>query len=79
MIDFDFGDRLVLYTDGISEHYSEDRTKRYNEELISLSIHKSISKTSKEVASQIISDCIEFCNRPKFDDDVTLLVIDRLK
>lgn len=78
-VDFDSGDRLVLYTDGISEHYSEDRTKRYNEELISISIHKSVSKTSKEAASQIISDCIEFCNRSKFDDDVTLLVVDRLK
>lgn len=76
-MNFKTGDRLVLYTDGISEHSSEDRSKRYSEELISLSIRKSISKTTKEASAQIISDCVEYCNRPKFDDDVTLLVIDR--
>ncbi|XDD51041.1 SpoIIE family protein phosphatase [Leptospira sp. WS92.C1] len=74
---FDSGDRLVLYTDGISEHSSEDRSKRYGEEWISLSIRSSISKTSQEAASQIIVDCIEYCNRSKFDDDITLLVIDK--
>ncbi|EMY15911.1 stage II sporulation protein E [Leptospira weilii str. Ecochallenge] len=76
-IHFKTGDRLVLYTDGISEHYSDDRTKRYSEEFISLSIHKCASKTAQETSAQIISDCIEYCNYSKFSDDVTLLVIDR--
>ncbi|TGK34703.1 GAF domain-containing protein [Leptospira gomenensis] len=74
---FQSGDRLVLYTDGISEHSSEDRSRRYSEEAISLSVRKSISKTCKEAAAQIVGDCVEYCNRPKFDDDVTLLVVDR--
>ncbi|WP_061250089.1 GAF domain-containing SpoIIE family protein phosphatase [Leptospira alstonii] len=76
-VPFKTGDRLVLYTDGISEHFSEDRTKRYSEESISLSIRKSASKTAQETAAQIISDCVDYCGRSKFDDDVTLLVIDR--
>ncbi|MCG6194340.1 SpoIIE family protein phosphatase [Leptospira sp. FAT2] len=76
-MNFKAGDRLALYTDGISEHSSEDRSKRYSEELISLSIRKSVSQNTKEAANRIISDCVEYCNRPKFDDDVTLLVIDR--
>ncbi|URD70628.1 GAF domain-containing SpoIIE family protein phosphatase [Leptospira borgpetersenii] len=76
-IHFKIGDRLVLYTDGISEHYSDDRTKRYSEEFISISIHKCASKTAQETSAQIISDCIEYCNYSKFSDDVTLLVIDR--
>ncbi|MBM9579596.1 SpoIIE family protein phosphatase [Leptospira sp. 201903070] len=74
---FRTGDRLVLYTDGLSEHSSEDRSKRYSEELVSLSIRKSVSKEVKDASAQIVGDSVDYCNRPKFDDDVTLLVIDR--
>ncbi|EMO70880.1 hypothetical protein [Leptospira santarosai] len=49
-------------TDGISEQDSDDRTKRYREEFISLSIHKCASKTARETSAQIISDRIEYCN-----------------
>nr|WP_016754546.1 hypothetical protein [Leptospira santarosai] len=49
-------------TDEISEQDSDDRTKRYSEEFISLSIHKCASKTARETSAQIISDRIEYCS-----------------
>ncbi|WP_046690884.1 hypothetical protein [Leptospira santarosai] len=61
-------------TDRISEHDSDDRTKRYSEEFISLSIHKCASKPlgkRPDKSSPIVSNIViqRRCN--------SLLAIDR--
>jgi len=69
------GDRLILYTDGITEqlnhkgsYYGEDRLKKSIQENISLSIEK--------LLSSIIDDLNSFSEGYKQIDDHTLLILE---
>lgn len=77
-IDFGAGDRLVLYTDGITEHASKDRLKKYDEELLSLAIQESANLEAQDCANFLVRASKDFTKTEVFEDDVTLLIIDRL-
>ena len=71
-------DRLVLYTDGLTEHSNSDRTRRYSEDLLTLAVRNHSQSHSVEAAESLIKECRTYCHRSDFEDDVTLLIVDRI-
>ncbi|TGL35121.1 GAF domain-containing protein [Leptospira koniambonensis] len=71
-------DRLVLYTDGLTEHSNSDRTRRYSEDLLTLAVRNYSQSHSAEAAESLIKECRTYCHRSDFEDDVTLLIVDRV-
>ncbi|PJZ26644.1 serine/threonine protein phosphatase [Leptospira hartskeerlii] len=71
-------DRLVLYTDGLTEHSNSDRTRRYSEDLLTLAVRNHSQSHSAEAAESLIKECRTYCHRSDFEDDVTLLIVDRV-
>ncbi|PJZ69322.1 serine/threonine protein phosphatase [Leptospira perolatii] len=74
---FNSSDRLVLYTDGLIEHTNEDRSRKYSEDLLTLAIRSGHQYDAKEIAENIIKDSRSYCMRSDFEDDVTVLIVDR--
>lgn len=75
---FQSQDRLVLYTDGLTEHSNEDRTRRYSEDLLTLAVRTHSQSSVAEAATALIKECRTYCHRSEFEDDVTLLIVDRV-
>lgn len=74
-INFNVGDRIILYTDGISEARNSEK-EMFGDERLS-NIIKEHSKTpAKELIEMIEYEIKTFTGRNDFDDDVTLVVID---
>lgn len=71
-------DRLVLYTDGITEHSNEDRSRRYSDDLLTLAIRSLSQSSASEAAPGLVKECRSYCRRSDFEDDVTLLIVDRV-
>jgi serine phosphatase RsbU (regulator of sigma subunit) len=72
------GDRLILFTDGISEHASKDRTKKYDESLLKEAIRSSLHLEPQKTADYLIQESKRFTTQETFEDDVTLLIVDRI-
>jgi sigma-B regulation protein RsbU (phosphoserine phosphatase) len=71
------GDRLVLYTDGLVEVEREDRTMIGEEGLLKLCAE--LPETAEEAAEYLVTRA-QALNAPvPFHDDVTLVVLDRLR
>lgn len=69
------GDRLILYTDGVIEARSEDRslydTQRFKDMIM---VNK--DKTPKEFINIIYADILKFKKNTPHDDDIAILVAD---
>lgn len=72
------GNRLVMYTDGITEHMSKDHNKRYDEDLFQKAILKSKTLDSQNSADDLIRAAREYVGTNDFADDVTVLLVDRI-
>lgn len=72
------GNRLVLYTDGITEHMSKDHNKRYDEDLFQKAILKSIVMDAQNSANDLIKSAKDYVGSNEFADDVTVLLVDRI-
>lgn len=73
----DVGDRLVLFTDGLEEVEREDRTYLGEEGLMGFC---SNLPADAELAARQLVDQVKTYNGPAaFSDDVTLVVVDRVK
>ncbi|MBM9547970.1 SpoIIE family protein phosphatase [Leptospira sp. 201903074] len=75
---FSSGNRLVMYTDGITEHMSKDHNKRYDEELFQKAIQKSKTLKTQDSADDLIRAAKEYVGSNEFADDVTVLLVDRI-
>jgi phosphoserine phosphatase RsbU/P len=76
-INFDTGDVLVIYSDGITEA-ANNKYQFYEEKRLEKLIQKHSKKTSKEIAIQIIEDVQKFStSESKYQDDKTVVVIKR--
>ena len=72
------GDILLLYSDGITES-ANGKFEPYGDEKL-LSKLKSLSKmTAKEIVLGILEDVINFSKNGKYSDDMTLVVIKKVK
>ena len=69
------GDRLVLYTDGITECANNNGTM-FGDERFHDIIRIGESLTPEEFTEKLIGDLHRFSKRSTFDDDITLLVVD---
>ncbi len=70
-----YGDRLILYTDGIPEAANVDREEYSVDRLLEVSL-KNRHLTLEDFASYIIEDVQRFKGKAPVEDDITLLVIE---
>jgi sigma-B regulation protein RsbU (phosphoserine phosphatase) len=77
-INFEKGDVLLIYSDGVTES-TDTEFKDYGEErlLNQLKLNKNLSP--KEITYKILDDVIKFSRNGKYTDDKTLVVIKRIK
>jgi sigma-B regulation protein RsbU (phosphoserine phosphatase) len=77
-VNFTKGDVLLLYSDGITDT-ANDNFEAYGEERL-LKKFKELSKSkTREIALGILDDVIRFSKNGKYADDMTLVVIKKVK
>lgn len=72
------GDRLLLYTDGITEAFNA-RDEEYGEERLGayLAVHREASH--QELIDGIVADVLRFCGAVRPRDDMTLMALGRAR
>ena len=76
-INFQKGDLLVIYSDGIVES-ADEKYEFYGEERLKKIILRSINITPREITYQILDDILKFSGGgSKYQDDKTIVVIKR--
>ncbi len=73
---FGAGDLLVLYTDGFAEATDPAGNELGYEGLLKLATRVPTDSPA-ECGRQLISEVTDFCGRPDFDDDCSLIVLKR--
>ncbi|MFC1669434.1 SpoIIE family protein phosphatase [Spirochaetota bacterium] len=74
-IKLNYGDRIILYTDGITQAQNSER-KEYTIERLEESIIKNKALPLAKFSDKIIEDVRNFIGGKDFQDDVTLLVVE---
>ena len=67
------GDRLALYTDGLTEAMNSDEQEFGEERLVKL-VRRNIALSASELLTAIKKEVVSFCNG-SFQDDFTLVVV----
>ncbi|TGK49237.1 response regulator [Leptospira kanakyensis] len=75
-IPFNVGDRVILYTDGISEARNPSGDMFGDERLSHYILENSTNKSADLFADGLLDRVKEFCGKPIPDDDITLVVVD---
>ena len=73
-IEFAPGDRLVLFTDGITEAGTSDENEYGEQRVIDLMKTRGAPDSARELLEALLRDVSLHCNQ-KFDDDVTCVVV----
>ena len=75
-IDYDTGDIIVLFTDGITETRKKNSTHgEYGEDKLMACVRESKAFTSRQIVDAIIKNLSEFSGNNLSFDDITLIVI----
>jgi sigma-B regulation protein RsbU (phosphoserine phosphatase) len=77
-INFSKGDVLLLYSDGITESANE-KFEPYGDEKLLAKLKSLVQLTPKEITLGILDDVIKFSKNGKYSDDMTLVVIKKMK
>lgn len=77
-INFTKGDILLLYSDGITES-ANNNYDAYGDDRLLSKLKELNNQTPKEIALGILDDVISFCKNGKYSDDMTLVVIKKVK
>ena len=72
-IRIDRGDRLALFTDGITEAANASGDE-YGDNRIESILRMSLAETASVLANRVITDAAGFCGG-QFNDDVTMIVV----
>jgi len=72
LLEFEPGDRLLLFTDGITEAATGD--EEFGEERIIADARACIGGSAPEIKARILADAKQFCHQ-QLRDDATLIVI----
>lgn len=75
-INFEHGDALLIYSDGITESTNPE-FEAYGEERLIECFKKNRNLTAKEICYAILEDVLKFSQDGKYADDKTLVVIKR--
>jgi len=76
VFDFNKGDKLVLYTDGVNEAMNNSKAE-YGLENLELYLNNNADKKTNDLLSGLINDVKIFTNNSLQRDDLTLLIIHR--
>jgi len=76
-INFEKGDVLLIYSDGITDSANHD-FEAYGEERLINMLRKNKHLSPKEITYNILEDVIKFSKDGKYSDDKTLVVIKRV-
>ncbi|MBN2160480.1 MAG: SpoIIE family protein phosphatase [Spirochaetes bacterium] len=71
------GDRLLLYTDGITECMGREQLL-FGDERLKACIRENIGLSPEAFTEKLMSELKDFCGKNKFDDDLCLIVFDVL-
>jgi sigma-B regulation protein RsbU (phosphoserine phosphatase) len=77
-INFAKGDVLLLYSDGITES-ADENFEPYGDEKLLAKLKSLVQLTPKEIALGILDDVIKHAKNGKYSDDMTLVVIKKMK
>jgi sigma-B regulation protein RsbU (phosphoserine phosphatase) len=77
-INFDIGDILLIYSDGVLDSTDAEFIP-YGEERLLDCLRQSRNLSSKEIAYSILDSVIKFTKNGKYSDDKTLVVIKRVR
>jgi sigma-B regulation protein RsbU (phosphoserine phosphatase) len=77
MINFEIGDVLVIYTDGITEAMN-DAGNFYGEEKFIRQVRKHRSLSAKEITQLLFEDVQKFSALGKYSDDKTIVTVKRM-
>ena len=77
-INFSKGDVLLIYSDGITES-ADEKFEPYGDEKLLAKLKSLVKLTPKEIALGILDDVIKFSKNGKYSDDMTLVVIKKMK
>ncbi len=73
-IEFNSGDYLILYTDGVTE-VKNSSEEEFGEKRLGSILKKHYGKSPIEIRNEILRAIKEFSGKVEFDDDITLLII----
>ena len=71
------GDKLILYTDGITEAMNESNDI-YGEDRLKKCIDGNLNSTLDELKEAIVNDVKTFCGEKMFEDDVTISIFEKM-
>ncbi len=77
-INFELGDILVLFSDGITES-ADLNYEQFGEKRLTKIIRKNKDKTPKEIIYKILDEVIKYSKNGQYSDDKTLVVIKRVR
>ena len=77
IIDFKKTDKLIFYTDGVSEAMDSERNE-YGFERLEQYLYSNVDKEPKDILHGLIMDVNNFTGKRARNDDLTILVIKRL-
>ncbi len=72
--DFDEGDELILYSDGVIDIQNENE-EYYGKERLLEAVEANIDKTAAEQVSFIANNIYSFCKNREQNDDITIIVL----
>lgn len=72
--DFDEGDELILYSDGVIDIQNENE-EYYGKEHLLEAVEANIDKTAAEQVSFIANNIYSFCKNREQNDDITIIVL----
>ena len=72
------GDALILYTDGVTEAFNENR-EMFSESGLEKTLKSVPGAGSEEISEAILEDLKDFVGEEPQSDDITMLVLKRLK
>ncbi|WP_439133968.1 SpoIIE family protein phosphatase [Pseudomaricurvus sp.] len=73
----DFGERLVIYTDGITEAFDPRRNEFTDVRLFNLLTDQGVSNTVTEAGEELLKAVSDFSGEADQSDDITLMILDR--
>jgi serine phosphatase RsbU (regulator of sigma subunit) len=76
VLDFNVGDRLVLFTDGVTEAKNPKTEELFGSERLKNLIKDNADAPSKKLLEIIEESVKDFSGKNQFDDDFTLIIID---